>query len=48
MCYILPQSMIFLMDYSTTIIIIPQRVAFLLQSVVLPMDYPTTNCSNVL
>ena len=32
MCYILPQSVVFPMDYSTAIDIIPQSVAFLLQT----------------
>ena len=36
------------MDFTTTIDIVPQSVAFLLQSVVFPMNYPKTNCSIVL
>ena len=32
----------------TTIDIVPQSVAFLLQSVVFPINYPKTNCSIVL
>ena len=39
---------IFPMDFTTTNDIIPQTVAFLLQSVVFPMNYPKTNCSIVL
>ena len=38
----------FPMDFTTTIDIVPQSVAFLLQSVVFPMNYPKTNCSIVL
>ena len=36
------------MDYSTTIDIVTQSVAFLLQTVVFPMNYPKTNGSIVL
>ena len=43
MYYILPQSVVFPLEYSTTIDIITQSVAFLLQSVVFP-----TNCSIIL
>ena len=39
---------IFPMDFTTTNDIVPQTVAFLLQSVVFPMNYPKTNCSIVL
>ena len=46
MCYI--WCGIFPMDFTTTIDIVPQSVAFLLQSVVLPMNFPKTNCSIVL
>ena len=46
MCYI--WCGIFPMDFTTTIDIVPQSVAFLLQSVVFPMNYPKTNCSIVL
>ena len=33
------------MNFTTTIDIVPQSVAFLLHSVVFPMNYPKTNCS---
>ena len=46
MCYI--WYGIFSLDFTTTIDIVPQSVAFLLQSVVFPMNYPKTNCSIVL
>ena len=46
MCYI--WCGIFPMDFTTTIDIVPQSVAFLLQCVVFPMNYPKTNCSIVL
>ena len=46
MCYI--WCGIFPMDFTTTIDIVPQSVAFLLQSVVFPMNFPKTNCSIVL
>ena len=46
MCYI--WCGIFPMDFTTTIDIVPQSVAFLLQSVVFPMNFPKTNCSVVL
>ena len=46
MCYI--WCGIFPLDFTTTIDIVPQSVAFLLQSVVFPMNYPKTNCSIVL
>ena len=46
MCYI--WCGIFPMDFTTTIDIVPQSVAFLLQSVVFPMNYPKTKCSIVL
>ena len=46
MCYI--WCGIFPMDFTTTIDIVPQSDAFLLQSVVFPMNYPKTNCSIVL
>ena len=46
MCYI--WCGIFPMDFTTTIDIVPQSVAFLPQSVVFPMNYPKTNCSIVL
>ena len=36
------------MNFTTTIDIVPQSVAFLLQNVVFPMNYPKTNCSIVL
>ena len=36
------------MDFTTTIDIVPQSVAFLLQGVVFPMNYLKTNCSIVL
>ena len=38
MCYI--WCGIFPMDFTTTIDIVPQSVAFLLQSVVFPMNFP--------
>ena len=46
MCYI--WCGIFPMDFTTTIDIVPQSVAFLLQRVVFPMNFPKTNCSIVL
>ena len=46
MCYI--WCGMFPLDFTTTIDIVPQSVAFLLQSVVFPMNYPKTNCSIVL
>ena len=46
MCYI--WCGIFPMDFTTTIDIVPQSVAFLLQSVVFPMNFPKTKCSIVL
>ena len=46
MCYI--WCGIFSLDFTTTIDIVPQSVAFLLQSVVFPMNDPKTNCSIVL
>ena len=46
MCYI--WCGIFPMDFTTTIDIVPQSVAFLLHNVVFPMNYPKTNCSIVL
>ena len=46
MCYI--WCGIFSLDFTTTIDIVPQSVAFLLQSVVFPMNYSKTNCSIVL
>ena len=46
MCYI--WCGIFPQDFTTTIDIVPQSVAFLLQSVVFLMNYPKTNCSIVL
>ena len=36
------------MDFTTTIDIVPQSVAFLLQSVLFPINFPKTNCSIVL
>ena len=48
MCYILPQNVVFSMDYSTSIDIIAQSVAFLLYCVLFTMNYSTTNCSIVL
>ena len=46
MCYI--WCGIFSLDFTTTIDIVPQSVAFLLQSVEFPMNYSKTNCSIVL